>query len=218
MTTQRLSLSLVVASALWFAARAPGATARKPSGADDAIDLAHFHREVAARAIFEESNRRRTAAGLPRLAPLAAAQSAALWQAQFMAQAGAISHVNTSDRARRTLEDRIRAAGITFRFIAENVAVNFAIDYEARRPVYPRRGPAGEALFSYTGDGPPLRPHTYASMARAVVSQWMNSSGHRQNLLSREAKHLGCAAVPGLRDLHGGLGSIYCAQVFTALR
>jgi uncharacterized protein YkwD len=201
-----------------LAAGASTANAREPAGADAAIDLTHFRGEVAARAIFEESNRQRVTAGLPRLAPLAAAQTAAQWQAQFMAQAGAISHLNTTDRTHRTLEDRIRAAGITFRYVAENVAMNFAIDYEARRPMYRRRGPSGEVLFSYTGDGPPLRPHTYASLARAVVSQWMDSPGHRQNLLSREAKYLGCAAVPGVQDKSGGLGNIYCAQVFVTLR
>ena len=215
MKPRRLAFAVVLAL---LVAGAGAASAREPAGTSDAIDLTHFRGEVAAHAIFDESNRQRVAAGLPRLAPLVAAQTAALWQAQYMAQAGAISHVNTNDRARRTLEDRIRAAGITFRFIAENVALNFAIDYEARRPVYRRRGPAGELIFSYTGDGPPLHPHTYASLARAVVSQWMYSPGHRQNLLSREAKYLGCAAASGRQDKSGGLGNIYCAQVFVATR
>ncbi len=216
MIARRLVLGLVVG--LSFVAHAKAREAGATSGTGVAIDLAHFRPDLAARAIFEESNRQRSAAGLPKLAPLAGAQTAARWQAQTMAQAGAISHVNSSDRTRRTLEDRIRANGITFRFIAENVAVNFAINYEARRPVYQRKGPAGEMLFSYTGDGPALPPHTYASFARAIVSQWMNSSGHRQNLLSRKAKYLGCAALPGLRDQHAGLGSIYGAQVFVTLR
>lgn len=216
MTARCLVVGLAIG--LWLVA---GAAAREPAttgGTGDPMDLARFRPDVAARAIFEESNRQRAAAGLPKLAPLAGAQTAAWWQTQHMAQAGAISHVNPSDPSRRTLEDRIRSAGITFRFIAENVAVNFAINYEARRPVYPRRGPEGEMLFSYTGDGPPLPPHTYATFARAIVSQWMNSAGHRQNLLSREAKYLGCAALPGRRDQHGGLGSIYGAQVFVTTR
>lgn len=178
------------------------------------IDLAHFRDEDAAKAIFEETNRQRAASGVPRLAPLAAAQTAALWQAQYVARTGTLSHINHSDRARRTLEDRVRAAGITYRLVAENIAMNFAIDYEARRPMYRRRGPSGEQLFSYTGDGPVLAGHTYASLARAVVSQWMYSPGHRRNLLAREAKYLGCAAAPGARDQSGGLGNIYCAQVF----
>lgn len=207
---QRLLLALVLASA--------PIVARAAAGRDDAIDLVHFRGEVAARAIFEESNRQRVAAGAPRLAPLAAAQTAAQWQAQFMADVGAISHINTNDRTRRTLEDRIRAVGLTYQFIGENVAMNFAIDYEARRPMYPRRGPNGEVQFSYSGDGPPLRPHTYASLARTVVNQWMASPGHRQNLLSPKAKCLGCAAVPGRQDKSGGLGNIYCSQVFVTTR
>ncbi len=182
------------------------------------IDPAHFRAEVAARALFEESNRQRVAAGLPALAPLAAAQTAAQWQAQYMAQTGTVGHVNTIDRSRRSVDDRARAAGIAFRFLAENVAMNFATDYEPRRPIYSRPGPKGEVIRSYVPNGPPMAYHTYAGLARVVVAQWMNSSGHRKNLLSRDAQYLGCAAAPGLRDVSHGLGNIYCAQVFIALR
>ena len=188
--------------------------AREAPAENSAIDPAHFHGELAARALFEESNRQRIAAGLPALAPLASAQTAAQWQAQFMAQTGTVGHVNTLDRSRQALDDRARAAGIKFRFLAENVAMHFATDYQPRRPIYTRPGPNGEVIRSYLPDGPPLAFQTYAGLARVVVAQWMNSAGHRRNLLARDAQYLGCAAAPGLRDLSHGLGNIYCAQVF----
>ena len=182
------------------------------------IDPAHFRGELAARALFEESNRQRVAAGVPALAPLRAAETAALWQAQFMAQTGTIGHVNTLDRNRRNLDDRVRAAGANFRYIAENVAMNFAIDYEPHRPFYTRPGPPGDVIYSYVPFGPPLPYHTYAGLARTFVAQWLASPAHRKNLLSPEAQYLGCAAVPGARDRSHGLGNIYCAQVFIATR
>ncbi len=192
--------------------------AREASPGGGVIDPAHFRAEAAARAIFEESNRQRIAAGLPALRPLGAAQTAAQWQAQFMAQTGSIGHVNTLDRSRRNIDDRARAAGIAYRFLAENVAMNFAVDYQAGRPFHTRRGADGALIYSYDPNGPPLPFHTYASLARTVVTQWMNSAGHRRNLLSREAEFLGCAALPGASDRSHGLGNIYCAQVFAALR
>jgi uncharacterized protein YkwD len=198
---------------------AASASARDTQTADIPIDPGHFREDLAARAIFEESNRQRLAAGLPGLSSLPAAQTAAKWQAQFMAQTGSISHVNTIDRNRRNVEDRARAAGIgSYRFLAENAAMNFAVAYEAHRPFFTRPGPNGAPIFSYSISGPPIGFQTYAGLARAVVAQWLNSPGHRRNLLSREAHFLGCAAAPGLRDLSHGLGNIYCAQVFVALR
>jgi uncharacterized protein YkwD len=194
------------------------ATPRAAPTENSLIDPVHFRGDVAARAIFEETNRQRVAAGLPALAPLPAAQTAAQWQAQFMAQTGMVSHVNTIDPNRRNLEDRARAAGIAYRFVAENAAMNFAVAYEPHRPFFTRPGPAGAPLFSYSIHGPPLAFHTYAGLARAVVAQWLNSPGHRRNLLSREPSYLGCAAAPGARDVSHGLGNIYCAQVFVALR
>ena len=208
--------TLLVLVALLLGGRAEGIHA---AGSEDSvIDVAHFRVDLATRALFEESNRQRAAAGLPVLAPLAAAQTAALWQAQYMAQTGAVGHVNTTDRSRKNIDDRARAAGIAFRFLAENVAMNFATDYEPRRSIYSRPGPNGVVIRSYEPNGPPLRNHTYASLARVVVTQWMNSSGHRKNLLSRDAQYLGCAAAPGVRDLSHGLGNVYCAQVFVTLR
>jgi uncharacterized protein YkwD len=211
MNCSRRALLLAVALSSLASTAARG---REAAVIDDAIDPAHFREEAAARAIFEESNRQRVAAGLPALGPLPAAQRMAQWQAQFMAQTGSISHVNTLDRSRRNIDDRARAAGVAYRFLAENVAMNFAVDYQAGRPIYTWRGSRGELVFSYAANGPALPFHTYAGLARAVVAQWLNSPGHRRNLLSRDAQYLGCAAAPGLRDLSHGLGNIYCAQVF----
>jgi uncharacterized protein YkwD len=209
-----LSCRALVLAVVLSSMASTAAPARETPAENDAIDPVHFRDEVAARAIFNESNRQRVAAGLPALGPLPAAQKIAQWQAQFMAQTGSISHVNTLDPSRRNIDDRARAAGIAYRFLAENVAMNFAIDYQSGRPIMTRRGPAGEWVFSYSPNGPPLPFHTYAGLARVVVTQWLNSAGHRRNLLSRDAQYLGCAAAPGLRDLSHGLGNIYCAQVF----
>jgi uncharacterized protein YkwD len=209
--------AIVLAIVLLSANSAP-LRAREASAEGGVIDPAHFRAEAAARAVFEESNRQRIAAGLPALRPLPAAQTAAQWQVQFMAQTGIIGHVNTLDRSRRNIDDRARAAGIAYRFLAENVAMNFAVDYRPGRPFHTRRGPNGAVIYSYDPNGPPLPFHTYATLARTVVTQWMNSAGHRRNLLSREAEFLGCAAQSGAGDRSHGLGNIYCAQVFVALR
>ena len=74
--------------------------------------------------------------------------------------------------------------------IAENIATNFGITYRAGTSVYPRDRVNG--TFSYTPSGAIIPNHTYLSLADALVTQWMNSPGHRANILSTNAFQLGC--------------------------
>ena len=100
-------------------------------------------------------------------------------------------------------------AGFDFRFLAENVATQFTIQYQSGRTVY--RVPAGTG-FSYRPDGPPLPRHTYRTFAATVLAQWMNSPGHRQNILSDEPERFGSDCR--LRQEQSGLDQFYCVQLF----
>jgi len=45
--------------------------------------------------------------------------------------------------------------------------------------------------FSYKYKGEPIKNHTYLSLAEAALIQWMNSKGHRANIL-RGFAYQGC--------------------------
>jgi uncharacterized protein YkwD len=162
-------------------------------------------------AIFHETNRRRANNKLPPLAFDPAAKRAADLQAKIMAQTGDVSHENPGNPQHATLYKRLAAVGLNPRFAAENLAYTFAVQYRSGDRLYVREE-NGEKIHSYQPNGPSLPPHTYISFAKTVVDQWLNSPGHRRNLLHREPKFLGVGCRPA-KD-KSGLPMVYCCQVF----
>jgi uncharacterized protein YkwD len=148
---------------------------------------------------------------LPLLTFDAAAGRAADIQAQLMMQTGDVSHEHPENPKYATLTERLSAAGLKPRFAAENIAYTFAVQYHSGDKLYVR-DENGQKVFSLKPNGPALAPHTYISFAKSVVDQWMNSPGHRENLLHREPRFLGVGCRPAKDD--SGLPMIYCAQVF----
>ncbi len=202
---------LSVVSALL--ATSSAAAAGEPT--ERTLSFARWDGEAVARAIFDETNVRRTAAGLPALARSMNAEAAARVQVEYIARTRTLSHSNPTS-GQRTVGDRLRSAGAPWRFAAENVLFEHLLDYVNGRLVYPRPAAGGGQEFSYTPNGPALRPRTPRSLARASLDQWMNSPGHRANILARDATQLGCAAVPVAEGKIPGLSVVYAAQVFLA--
>ena len=82
---------------------------------------------------------------------------------------------------------------------AENIITEVAIEYESGENVYVRDRKKGH--FSRTADGPILPRHTYRSFAKSVVDRWMDSPGHRKNILAKDALQIGIGTA--FRDERG---------------
>jgi uncharacterized protein YkwD len=148
------------------------------------------------------------------LKPSAKATEAAKIQSEIMRARGAISHVNPESPRYRTLELRVKAVGIQYRMIAENVATAFGLQYESGKPFFPDRQ-NGRMIFRYRPGGPVIQPHSYATFSKALVDAWMGSKGHRENILRKEAEYLGSHCSPGAqKDM--SIPTFYCTQVFVA--
>jgi uncharacterized protein YkwD len=173
------------------------------------IDPQKVDQVLLAAALFHETNRVRQKNGRPPLGRDARLEAAARMHADDMARQGFLSHENPYRADRRTPRDRALRAGFHFRFLAENVATQFSIQYQSGRTVY--RVPTGTG-FSYQPDGPPLPRHTYRTFAATVLDQWMHSSGHRENILSSEPQRFGSDCR--LRKEKDGLDQFYCVQLF----
>ena len=143
-------------------------------------------------AIFFMTNEIRVKNGLAPLEYSRELEIAAWNHSKLMVEKNFFSHRNSMDSARREPADRGRLAGITNPSIAENIAESFGIAYKAGVPIYPRNYERGE--FSYSADGPVIKPHTYLSLAESLLEQWMNSPGHRSNILSKSGLQMGCGA------------------------
>jgi uncharacterized protein YkwD len=173
------------------------------------IDAPRVDHDLLAAALFHETNLRRLENGRPALGHDSRLDAAAKMHAGDMARHNFLSHTNPHRPERRTPQDRALLAGFQFRFLAENVATQFTIQYQSGRTVYRVRAGTG---FSYRPDGPPLPRHTYRTFAATVLDQWMNSPGHRENILSDEPERFGSDCR--LRQEKSGLDRFYCVQLF----
>ena len=86
---------------------------------------------------------------------------AAFNHSKMMAELKFFSH-SSKIKKRKEPEDRAKIAGIINPFIAENIA---------KTPVNSQ--------------------DTYLSLSKKIVTQWMNSPGHKSNILSKDALELG---------------------------
>lgn len=110
--------------------------------------------------------------------------------AKTMAREHFMAHEYPDDPSQRTPEIRARNSGIENPFIAENLALIQGYPVPNATPVFVRDGG-----FSIEANGPIIKPHTYRSVARYVVRGWLDSPGHRRNLLSGDAVQMGCGAA-----------------------
>lgn len=174
------------------------------------IDLSNIDQELLSAAVFQETNRIRKEHRLASLAHVPGLEEAARMHARNMAEGNYLSHTNPEDPERRTPWDRVRLAGLDPSYVAENVATHFGIQYEPGTEVYIIEK-EGRAEYRETRDSPPIPNHTYRTFAKTLLAQWMDSTGHRRNILSERAESLGAACAKGNRE---GMPKFYCVQVF----
>jgi uncharacterized protein YkwD len=108
--------------------------------------------------------------------------------------------------------DRLENQDLEVGFVAENIAQTFALQYASGTPVYTRQE-NGETVFSREAGGEPLPPHTYHSFAADLLDQWMDSPGHRKNILAEEPRYLG-AGCEHMEDDELEMPMLACVQLF----
>lgn len=143
-------------------------------------------------ALFFVTNEERKNAKLKPFEYHSRIESVAFGHAQDMVKYGFYSHTSTI-RIKRTVQDRFHLEGLNPEYYGENICSTFGLQYENGRKVNPPY-PAGVFTYAFTSKKETIPPHTYISFAKEVVKLWMNSPGHRQNILNPNFKTLGCGA------------------------
>ena len=143
-------------------------------------------------AIFFETNRQRIAHGRRAFRHSAVLEAAAFGHSRDMVTHEFTSHTSVV-HGKETLEQRLQISGVRNIRIGENIAVSSALEYKAGTPVY--TPDQNNGYFSYTPNGTPIEPRTYIDAARTVVAQWMQSPGHRRNILNPGFNYLGTGAA-----------------------
>jgi uncharacterized protein YkwD len=159
--------------------------------------------------IFFATNEIRAKKRLPILAYHKALEDASEMHSQDMVNDNFFNHINHLNTARKTPDDRARIAGINNPYIAENIIEGFVIKFNKKVEFY--AGDNGEFIDPKTGK--PFEYHTYLSLSDKLLSDWMDSEGHRKNILSENGKQLGCGAVFYLNPQHA-VPSVMVTQSF----
>jgi uncharacterized protein YkwD len=143
-------------------------------------------------AIFYETNRERVKHGRQPFLHSPALERAAWGHSKDMAAYNFDSHTSPV-KGKETMVKRLALVGIHNAYSGENIAYTFGIEYQAGRPVY--TPPQNGGYWSYEYKGEPIKNHTYLGLAKEAVKMWMNSPGHRANILNTNYKYLGVGAA-----------------------
>ena len=108
----------------------------------------------------------------------------------WMARTQNLSH-KSNVAGHATLSQRIKRSGVKFRTGAENIGMvhRYQIDNKRFRII------DSSACKFATSEGQTLPAHSYASLARHSVNLWMQSPGHRKNILDRRMKAISSAGA-----------------------
>ena len=130
-------------------------------------------------AVRHAANAERCRRGLPPLAADPALALAASLHSGDMVRHGFFDH-SSPVSGRGTLRDRLSPGAAQYIRAAENIAEISLYGFAGRH--FSRRDPAA-CDFTFTPGGPSIPRQSYAGAARTLIGNWMDSAGHRRNLL-----------------------------------
>lgn len=162
-------------------------------------------------AVFYFTNEERRKAGVPLLKFNVLLEVAAQDHAKDMTTYNFFSH-SSPLKGKKSVSDRVERAGFDWSRVGENIAISFAIEYEAGRSVF--TPDQNDGYFSYDYRGEKILAHTYMGFAKSLVQQWMDSPGHKQNILDPNFTFLGIGLSHKTKASFYNIDQFYGVQVF----
>lgn len=123
-----------------------------------------------------------------------ALRKAAQDYANILQQGKFFDHIHPSNSRKETPLKRVLFFGGKETSTAENLASISIFNIPVRNTtlyVIDRE----KNLYSSTPNGLPVSFHTEISAATSIVESWLNSPGHRENLLHKDLYRVGCGAT-----------------------
>jgi len=168
-------------------------------------------------AIFFYTNQYRASKNLKPLEYQPNLCKASVYHTHEMGEKRFYDHINRKDKNMRTALDRARNFGFLGGAIGENIALEFLLDYKAEANYWHETTPNGiKYFYGDSGHNRGYIPeHTYLSLAKSIVQAWINSPGHRANMLHKEFKFLGVGVYlePETQG-NSNIPRIFAAQLF----
>lgn len=157
----------------------------------DTIDLKNPDIQRLNAVVFFLTNEQRAKKKLPVLQYHPLLEKAANIHSESMREKDFFDHINRRSKNLHDPNDRARYVGIENPFLAENIIESFVLKYKAGEPVYP----GSPGVFRISPDSEPIQAHTYLSLGESMISDYMNSQKHRENILSKKAEQLGVGSA-----------------------
>ncbi len=163
------------------------------------------------RALLEQVNYHRCQKGLRPLRANGSLTKAATGHSQWMAGARNLTHRSTK-AGYQTMSQRVERTFGRYGRASENIGTvhRYYLDTGARFMIRD----AGACHFEIGGKRVPA--HNYHSLAGWMAHLWMNSPGHRKNILDRKVTHMGSAV--GYDPRHPNCGAFWITQNFATPR
>ena len=160
--------------------------------------------------VIEFTNEERTNAGLQPLRHDAAISDIARSHSENMARLGFMSH----DIESRNPTDRAMAVGYNCRAYRGDGSYSYGLSENVAEHT---------RVTQWMGLGMSYRPvdyhHGAEEAARELVQRWMNSPGHRENILDRESRSIGVGIAIQEASEYGYVSeTIYATQNFSACK
>jgi uncharacterized protein YkwD len=174
------------------------------------IDINNFDPVLLESAIFFLTNEVRVKHKLPELTYCPLLAEAAKIHSEQMAKLNFFDHTNLKNKKLREPEDRARTAGVTNPKIAENIIEGFVLDYNSGDRIIA----SSPGVFLNEKTRKQIQERTYLSLAENLIELWMNSKGHRANILAKDALELGCGVALYTMKNFNSMPAVKAAQIF----
>lgn len=201
-------LSLVI-GLFFFTTAAEAACSRTvPAGSNKAISASgKINEALLNKVVLIEVNYARCRSGLPALEGNSKLTKPATKHAKWMAKNSTLSH-KSNIRGQNTTQTRITKTGIKVKTGAENI-IRMHRYRLTGGPFYVQN----MATCDFTDvKGNALPPHSYVSLAREAVRQFVESPAHRKNFMSNRMRITATGAAVDPKGSH--CGSVYLSQLY----
>ena len=185
-----IGLGAVLLLGLPSAADACSRTVSKEA-AQTIVPAGRINQTLLDRAVRDEVNFHRCRAGLSKVGSAGnGLTNQALKHSTWMARTQQLTHRSTVP-GHATLKQRIKKAKVSYRTGSENIGMVHRYQIDNRRFKILN---ASSCQFA-TYEGQKLPAHSYASLARHAVNLWMDSPGHRKNILDKRVSRMSTAVA-----------------------
>lgn len=167
------------------------------------IDVSQFDSALIARLIFEKTNAERRKNGLTPFTWMEGLEVAATGHSEDMAEKNYFSHDGKGWFRKSHMTDRAQKAGVQANALAENIAMLPVFRTWRMDTRWDARGNQSQTVHT-EGD-------SYEELTDAAVENWMNSPGHRKNILNPALTRLGVGVALGQQ---GNVPYVYLTQDF----